>query len=57
MHVWWKEIKKFKSINRLNFKRGARDSSETDDPVALKLDTDTLSEHLNGKNSYLKRII
>lgn len=51
------KIKKFKSINRLNFKRGAHDSSETDDPVALNLDTDTLSQHLNGKNSYLKRTI
>ena len=43
--------------NRLNFKRAARDSSETDNPVALKLDTNTLSDHLNGKNSYSKRII
>lgn len=57
MHVWWKKIKKFKSINRPNFKRRARNSSETDNPEAPKLDTDTLSEHLNGKNSYLKRII
>lgn len=37
--------------------RRARNSSETDNPEAPKLDTDTLSEHLNGKNSYLKRII
>ena len=47
----------FDEKNLNQFKRGARDSNETDDPVALKLDTDTLSEHLNGKNSYLKRII
>lgn len=29
--------------------RRARNSSETDNPEAPKLDTDTLSEHLNGK--------
>lgn len=51
------KIKKFKSINRPNLKRRARNSSETDNPEAPKLDTDTLPEHLNGKNSYLKRII
>ena len=52
-----KKIKKLKSINRPNFKRRASNSSETDNPEAPKLDTDTLPEHLNGKNSYLKRII
>ena len=36
--------------------RRARNSSETDNPEAPKLDTDTLFEHLNGKIAILKEL-